>query len=69
MASAATILGRGDMYAFLTPEGGFVIPKASYVGRGLKAAIKGFIARYGLRSSGLLPLRMENNAYNFYLNT
>ena len=64
LGAAAELSQRHD--AVLWEEGGFLIPKGSWVARRLRKELRKLL-RKGGRSEGVLPLYREGNLYNFYL--
>ena len=65
LGSAAQILDKGKMDAYLTKSGGYAIPNDSKIGRAMRATLRRLLDTHG--EVGLQAMWQENNAYNFYL--
>jgi len=65
LASAWRINRDGRQRAWLTDEGGYLIPKDGPIAKGMEAALRQLIKQYGDKQ--LLRLYVERGVYNFYL--
>ena len=66
LCSAAEIACKGRPDFYLGYDGGYMIPIHSKIGQGMKIHFETLLNWYG--KNELIPVYLENNIFNFYLN-
>ena len=66
LCCAAEIACKGRQDSYLGHDAGYMIPIHSKIGQGMRNHVEKLINWYG--KNALIPVHLENNISNFYLN-
>ena len=66
LCSSAEVARVGKQDFYLGYDGGYMIPFYSKIGQGMRNHFEKLVSWYG--KNELMPIYLENNVFNFYLN-